>query len=131
LGKFDFDDYDMREWLLQCYNFDQAKEFALLTKRLAYGVAAYVTESNPTNYSHLCLTTHIIGTYSLKIIFPSLFSNASTLSRLILSLIWSQVLSTQPKELSETSSSAASVVHLVISQRRAAIAEVKPELKHF
>jgi hypothetical protein len=79
----------MREWLLPCYVFDQAEEFALLTKRLAYGVAAHITERNPTDYSHLRLTNHTIGMYSLTMIFLSLFPHASTSFRLVPFLTWS------------------------------------------
>jgi hypothetical protein len=56
---------EMRQLLFPAHEFDNAKAFQYLTRRLAYEMSEHITEINPTLHRHLHLEPNVIGGLSL------------------------------------------------------------------
>ncbi|KAH9216437.1 hypothetical protein DL95DRAFT_460295 [Leptodontidium sp. 2 PMI_412] len=59
LYKFSVD--DLRQLMYLCHEFDDARGFADVTRRLAYENEGHIAEKNPTRFRHLHLQQRIIG----------------------------------------------------------------------
>ncbi|KAF7957704.1 hypothetical protein EAE96_003274 [Botrytis aclada] len=52
---------EMRSYLYLTHELDRIKEFQLITKKLAYGMADHVQEANPSQHRHLHLPSRVMG----------------------------------------------------------------------
>jgi hypothetical protein len=55
---------EMRQLLFPCHEFDHARGFAFLSRKLTYGMADHITEHNPTVHNHLHLEGNVIGEWA-------------------------------------------------------------------